>query len=318
MHMDNREFEQIDPDNVDEFLRKKMMEAADRYEEELNSDPSLAGLEPSPRVFENIMEMIGKEESVGAGEPEAGSAETLETKAVEAKAENNVEPESEPVPGFDSSSPEAFLSEEDRRALQLGRKQLAHPVRRRVLRVLGVAAAVLVGIFGASMTSEANRVKLINTLNVLIGREGVMRLSNEERRETMTVKEQEAWAEIQEKLGVSPIAFRYRPDKMEYDGFEVNEIVGRANVFYKYEDTILYIRVENKYNDMSQGRVMDGDVIKTMDIENEIGSIKITQIQSGQETDYLAEFQYNNSYYAVYGVFPEQEFLQMIKNIWIY
>ena len=313
MHMDDREFEQIDPDNVDEFLRKKMMEAADRYEEELNSDPSLADLKPSPRVFENIMNMIGKEQ-----EEEGSKAPETEKEAVSPTVAESDQTEDAALADHpDSSSAEELLSEEDRRALELGRKQLAHPVRRRVLRYLGVAAAVLVGMFGASMTSEANRAKLIDVINVLVGREGVMRLANDEDRQKYTDEEEKAWAEIQEKLGVSPIVFRYRPDKMAYDNFEVNEIAGSARIFYKYEDTILHVRVEKRYDNTSQGGVRDGDVLKKMEIENDIGQIMVSQMKSGEEIDYLAELQYENCYYAIYGVLPEKEFIEMIKKIWI-
>lgn len=279
--MENKEFENKDPDQVDDFLRKKMMEAADRYEEELNSDPSLEGLEPSPRVFENIMAIIEKEETAAA------------------RAED-------------------LLSEEDRRALELGRKQLAHPARRRVLRVLGVAAAVLVGIFGASMSSEANRVKLVQTLNVLIGNEGAMRLNNEESNEIVSAKEQEAWAEIKEKLGIGTIGFKYVPDGMEYESYELDETVGMATMTYQYQNTILYIRMENRKNKSSQGEMRDGKVLEDIKVKSDAGEITVLEIQGENEKDYLAEFEYENAYYVIYGIMPKEEFVQMIEKLFIF
>lgn len=311
--MDDREFEQIDPDNVDEFLRKKMMEAADRYEEELNSDPSLADLKPSPRVFENIMNMIGKEQ-----EEEGGKAPETEKEADSpAVAESDQTEDAAAADHPDPSSAEELLSEEDRRALELGRKQLAHPVRRRVLRYLGVAAAVLVGMFGASMTSEANREKLINVINVLVGREGVMRLANDEDRQRYTDEEEKAWAEIQEKLGISPIVFMYRPDRMEFESYRLDEIIGNASVFYEYDDTILSVRIEGRGKNSSQGGIRDGKILKTIELNTILGNVVISQIESENGESYLAEFQNNNCYYAIYGVLPEKEFLKMIKKIWI-
>lgn len=279
--MENKEFEYNDLDQVDDFLRKKMMEAADRYEEELNSDPSLEGLEPSPRVFENIMAIIEKEETAAA------------------RAED-------------------LLSEEDRRALELGRKQLAHPARRRVLRVMGVAAAVLVGIFGASMSSEANRVKLVQTLNVLIGNEGVMRLNNEESNEIVSAEEKEAWAEIKEKLGIGTIGFKYVPEGMEYESYRLDETVGNATMMYQYQDTILYIRMENRINESSQGGMRDGKILEHMKVKSDAGEIEVSEIQGENEKNYLAEWEYNNHYYAIYGIMSKKEFLKMIEKIFIF
>ncbi len=279
--MENKEFENNDLDQVDAFLRKKMMEAADRYEEELNSDPSLDGLEPSPRVFENIMAIIEKEETAAA------------------RAED-------------------LLSEEDRRALELGRKQLAHPVRRRVLRVLGVAAAALVGIFGASMTSEANRVKLVQTLNVLIGNEGAMRLSNEERRKNVSVEEKEAWAEIKERLGIGAISFLYMPDGMEYESHRVDEIVGNATMLYHYKDTAFYIRMEKREKNTSYGEIMDGEIVDTFNVMTDIGEVLISEIQGINEKNYVAELKYDGCIYWIKGVIPKEEFVKMIKKIFIY
>lgn len=282
--MEKRSKETLDLEQMDAMLRQRMKEEADRYEKEMNSDPSLDGIEPSARVFENIMAAIEEEEAKEA----------------------------------DDRRPEDFLSEADRRALELGRKQMAHPVRRRILRLAGIAAAVMVGVFGASMTIEANREKLMNVINVLVAKESVAQLDNDDTNTLVKVDEREARAEIAEKLGISPIEFMYMPPGMEYDGYVVNENSGSARMFYKYQNTILYLTMDIGSDGMSDGATRDGETVDVFNQESEYGTIQITEIQGPGEIDYLAELQYNNCYYAVYGILSKEEFLKMIEKIEIF
>lgn len=296
--MAKKEFENADLEKMDDFLRQKMMEEADRYEQELNADPALDGLEPSPQVFENIMAMIEKEEAAAGDDRNPNPVETASA--------------------ADSSRAEDFLSEEDRRALELGRKQMAHPVRCRVMRYLGVAAAVVLGIFGVSMTSEANREKLVNVINILVAKESVARLDNEENRPHYSEEENIDKAEIEEKLGIVPITFMYVPDGMVYDGYRLDEVSGQAVMFYQYKDTIVYLTMEKREAGMSDGATRDGEIIQTFNVETDIGKVKVTEIQGPNELDYVAELNYNNCYYSIYGILPQEEFVKMIEKIEIY
>lgn len=317
--MNKKELENFDPEKIDELLRQKMIEAADEYEKELNADPSLAGLKPSPKVYENIMAMIAQEEAAQAA---AAASAADETAATAASAADETAATAEPVMAATASQKTAsaprledLLSEEDRKALELGRKHMAHPVRHRVFRYIGIAAAAMVAIFGASMSIEANREKFVNVINILVAKESVARLNNDSTNMIVGVEERDAKEEIEEKLGIIPIDFMYMPDGMEYDAYVINENFGSAKMFYRYQDTIVYSMMEKRDIGVSDGATRDGEVIETFDVETDFGTVKISEIQGPDEKDYLAELIYNDCSYTIYGILPKEEFIKMIKNI---
>lgn len=319
--MNKKELENFDPEKIDELLRQRMIEAADEYEKELNADPSLAGLKPSPKVYENIMAMIAQEEAAQAA---AAASAPDETAATAASAADETAATAEPVMAATASQKTAsaprledLLSEEDRKALELGRKHMAHPVRHRVFRYIGIAAAAMVAIFGASMSIEANREKFVNVMNILVAKESVARLDNDSTNTVVGVEEREAKKEIEEKLGIIPIDFMYMPDGMVYDGYEMKENLGSAQMFYQYKDTIVYSVMEKREDGMSDGEVRDGEITDTFVLETDFGYAKISEIQGPGETDYLAELICNDCSYTIYGIIPKEEFIKMIENIWM-
>lgn len=286
--MQKKKMEIINLDGIDELLRQKMIEEADRYEQEINCDSSLDGIEPDPAMLNKILAAIEKEEG------EESEAESL------------------------GCRPEDLLSEEDRRALEYGRKHMAHPMRRRCMHAAGIAAAVMVGIFGASISIEANREKLMEVMNILVANESVARVDNEEGHQLYSDEEESARADIEEKLGICPITFMYVPSGMVFDDYVVDEISGSAKMFYRYQDTILYSVMKQRDKGTSDGAARDGKIIETLNVETEIGRVKISVIQGPEERDYLAEVAYRDCYYSIYGILPEAEFIKLIKKIEIY
>lgn len=286
--MQKKKMEIINLDGIDELLRQKMIEEADRYEQEINSDSSPDGIEPDPAMLNKILAVIEKEEG------EESEAESL------------------------GCRPEDLLSEEDRRALEYGRKYMAHPMRRRCMHAAGIAAAVMVGIFGASISIEANREKLMEVMNILVANESVARVDNEEGHQLYSDEEEHARADIEEKLGISPAILMYMPSGMMFEDYNVDEVTGNAMLFYRYGDTILYLKVENREHGSSHGGIRDGEITDTFLVETEYGDIQITEIQGPNEKDYLAELEYNDCYYSIYGILPKEEFVKMMEKIKIY
>lgn len=297
--MQNREAMDRNEERTDRFIREKMIEAADRYEQELNSDPALQGLEPSPEVFENIMAEIRKTES--AAQHESG---TLDESAEDAQA---MPPK---LPDIES-----LLTEEDRMALELGRKQLRHRGRRRVLRAVGVAAALLVVVFGFSMISEANRIRLMDAVNTLVGKEGIVQLDNEENKVTINVDEREAREQIQKSLGIVPVEFMYLPNGIGFEGYMLDELAGIGQLFYSYGDTIFAVDMINKKIGSSLGVAHDGKVVESFSLDIGRCQVAVSEIEGPGELDYMAEFEYQNCYYTIYGILPREEFTKIIENM---
>lgn len=209
----NGHFSEFDDKKTEDFIWQKMSEAADAYEAELNADPLLDDVCLTPEMMEDMMQRIAEED-----EKNAESAEML-------------------------------LSEDDREALELGRKTRARRKKsRKVLLRAGIAAAALAVVFGASMSIEANRIRLLNVWNFLQGKEMVFRVENSDERGEYDIEVDAACADILEKTAIHAVRFLHIPQGMRFSNYMVYEVSKSAMMFYQYGDTIITIDMGKKSN----------------------------------------------------------------------
>lgn len=273
-------------------LKKEMREAADRLEEELDADPSMEGVEPSPEAFEKVMALAREaEKRKAAGEAKRSPGEQRPLR------------------------PEDYLSEEDRRALEIGRRSLERKGRRRLLRWLGPVAAVLVCVLVVSVSSEANRIRIINAYHVLVGDEAMLRLNNDEDSQTIHLKERKDREEIREKTGMDPVQFLYNPKGLTYDSYEIMNGNRRAALFYHYQDTILTVLMMKQEKGVARGDVQDGEILDVFEADTKIGKIQIQELDGDLEKKYMTEFVRENTLYRIYGALPREEFVSMMESL---
>lgn len=283
----NGHFSEFDDKKTEDFIWQKMSEAADAYEAELNADPLLDDVCLTPEMMEDMMQRIAEED-----EKNAESAELL-------------------------------LSEDDREALELGRKERERRTKRKksrkVLLRAGIAAAALAVVFGASMSIETNRIKLLNVWNFLQGKEIVMRAENNEEQGEYESQRLEACTDILERTGIHAVVFLYVPKGMQFTNYVVNETLKSAKIFYQYEDTLVTISMEKESETTKIGKIFDGEVTDSFETETKFGPVEIKKIMTPEgEEDYVAQIAYDNCQYVIYGVLPQNEFKQMIQMINFY
>lgn len=274
------------------ILKKEMREAADRLEKELDADPSMEGVEPPPEAFEKVMALAREAEKKKA----AGEAKRKPW-------------EQRPL------RPEDYLSEEDRRALEIGRRSLERKGRRRLLRWLGPVAAVLVCVLVVSVSSEANRIRIIHAYHVLVGDEAMLRLNNDEDSQTIHLKERKDREEIREKTGMEPVQFLYNPKGLTYDSYEIMNGNRRAALFYHYQDTILTVLMMKQEKGTVRGETQDGEILDSFEADTRIGKIEIQEIDGELEKKYMTEFVRENTFYKIYGALPREEFVPMMESL---
>ena len=115
-------------------------------------------------------------------------------------------------------------------------------------RIAGIAGLCLICVFAASMSSEANRKYLVNSVRILSGNDSQFITDNSSDNEHATTEESDAIADIEEKLDVKMPEFYYRPYGMEYMTYEIRERTSFSKIEYEYKDNILlfYIDKQNK------------------------------------------------------------------------
>lgn len=178
-----------------------------------------------------------------------------------------------------------------------------------------VAAAAM---FGLSMTSEANRLRLLQTANEVLGTGDLLNADNGEDRAMSAGSEDEARQEITDTLNVEVPDFYYLPEGMEYMTYELIGDIGYAKMHYSYKDGFLYLEMSNSLSDMSQGSIEEnqGNDDMTEEIETLSGKISFTiSAMEGKTEQYTASWQYKNASYLLWGEIDEEEMKKILENI---
>ena len=190
--------------------------------------------------------------------------------------------------------------------------------RKRVVRWASVAAAVLIGVFGISMTSEADRAYIMREMNELFGNDVNTRVNNNEVLESDRT-ERYACEEIENTLDIKMPRFFYLPDKLEYQAYSLDEESGAGILQYSYGEQIIFLTAflnENKASVLNQND--NGVLIETF--QNDfIPELKITLWKIEEKEDktpiYALRWEYKNSYYEFFGEIQEKEMENIAKNI---
>ncbi|WP_320990873.1 DUF4367 domain-containing protein [Hungatella sp.] len=124
----------------------------------------------------------------------------------------------------------------------------------------------------------------------------------------------EAYNEIKELLGITPLRMVYIPFEMEFVKIELNE--GNATLEFKYNGRKFYF-TQAKYpvtasNSIASDRETHKEVYNTWLKEN----IKIEKnILSKKEIEYSATINYDGAYYYLSGILDENEFTEILKYL---
>ena len=190
--------------------------------------------------------------------------------------------------------------------------------RKRVVRWASVAAAVLIGVFGISMTSEANRAYIMREMNELFGNDVNTQVDNNDVIKSDRT-DRYACEEIENTLNIKMPEFFYMPDDLEYKTYSLDEEAGAGVLQYSYGEQIIFLTAflnENKASVLNQND--SGILIDTF--QNDfIPELKITLWKIQEKEDktpiYALKWEYKNCYYEFFGEMQENEIENIAKNI---
>lgn len=190
--------------------------------------------------------------------------------------------------------------------------------RKRVVRWASVAAAVLIGVFGISMSSEANRAYIMREMNELFGNDVNTQVDNNDVIKSDRT-ERYACEEIENILDIKMPRFFYLPDELKYQTYSLDEEAGAGILQYSYGEQMIFLTAflnETKASVLNQND--NGVLIDTF--QNDfIPELKITLWKIEEKEDkapiYALKWEYKNSYYEFFGEIKEKEMENIAKNI---
>ncbi|WP_044296397.1 DUF4367 domain-containing protein [Robinsoniella peoriensis] len=304
-------------DNMDEALRRQLMIEADEYEKILNSDQNLDyidEIEEPPELFAAIIQKL-KDEKKWVDEEEtepAKAEEILETVVGEEKKVNYAQGEENREQIYN------LLSDEDKKALAIGKRKLAQRKRDKVLKFAGSAAMVCLCLLGVSMTSSANREYLMSVFNSFSNQKFSVSVDNNDMHMENKPEEEEACEDIENQIGIIPVKFMYRPDGMKYMFADIDTTGQNALLQYEYEETVMNVFMYRTYKESSANQSFDGKVIDTFTTTlKSQDEVEVKEIENpNNEKMYATEFVHDNGFYSIQAIMSKEDFTKLLNNIY--
>lgn len=171
----------------------------------------------------------------------------------------------------------------------------------RTAKAAGVVLVVGACVFGASMTSEANRIRLAETING-------------EKRKYTGGNLDEAQKQIRDTLHLPVPEFYYVPKGMEYYDFTIIAETQIALIEYQYNEHIVYFQLSSNENDLSYGSWKDKEKVQVETLDDVI-EVEMGTISENNEENYYATWKYKDAYYQLSGQIEKEELIKILNEM---
>ena len=228
------------------------------------------------------------------------------------------------------------LSEEDREALELGRKMLKAGIgqndpeepsgkkvrrKKKPLKMYLALAAVIVCVLAMGITSMGGPERIVRMMTQNVGDREVDQVdSNHTDKENKVIEgedEEKAYQEIGDNFDTEVVKIFICLPGMRFDSMEVDKDKQMADMYYYYNNKTIAYCINVPYRDGSWGVDFEDPIDKEYSKEIHGCKIEITKYKSNQKglPRWDARFEYNNIEYLLTGTMKQQEFEKILKNL---
>ena len=184
----------------------------------------------------------------------------------------------------------------------------------RTAKAAGVVLVVGACVFGASMTSEANRIRLVESVHGVWNGGDATRTNTGDERKYSEGRLDEAQEQIRDSLHIAVPEFYYIPTGMEYSEFMIFEETQMAVIKYKYNGYSIYFHLAANEKDLSQGNWKDRQQIKVETLDEEI-NVEMGNLLENNEEYYYATWKYKDAYYQLGGNIEKEEIIKILNEM---
>lgn len=225
------------------------------------------------------------------------------------------------------------LSEEDREALELGRKMLKAGIgqndpeepsgkkvrrKKKPLKMYLALAAVIVCVLAMGITSMGGPKRIVRMVRQNVGdREVEYTVKGEKVKTIKNEDEEKAYQEIRDVFDTDIVKLSASLKGMKFDSMNLDENNQVAENYYTYNGkTIAYI-ISAPYRENSWGVDFEDPIEKkyTEKLHNCKVDITVYKIDKNEGFGYAAEFKYNSIDYLLTGTMKQQEFEKILNNL---
>ena len=190
-------------------------------------------------------------------------------------------------------------------------------VRRPHIRLRAALAAALVAILalGVGMVGSGKKVYLPVVSQREDGDESTTVVDNNEGNVDRQYNEEEVCQEIEDKLGVLPIRFGYRPKELVLQEYWIKDDQD-AILRYAYGTKRLHVYISKDYDESSINFKMDGALKDSVQVEAMFIEVPVYEYKDSKGNVYMqSSFEYLNTYYSIDAMMDLEEFEKILENI---
>lgn len=193
-----------------------------------------------------------------------------------------------------------------------------HRISKKFLGMTAAAVITCFGLFGVSMSTQGGRSYVMDKANEVLGDEKNTEIENSQDRLISDRTEEKARSEIEEKLQMEVPHFFYLSNRMNFDSYEIDETAQSVYIRYYNGVDYMYFIIQANYSD-SSGLYRNDEGVCLGIAECEMSNIEpeLWKIQNGESENstYLVQWEYKNSYYRISGKITEEEMRKIVKDI---
>lgn len=230
----------------------------------------------------------------------------------------------------------SHLSEEDREALELGRKMLKAGIgqkdpeepsgkkvrrKKKPLKMYLALAAVIVCVLAMGITSMGGPERIVRMMTQNVGDREVDQVdSNHVDKENKVIEgedEEKAYQEIGDAFGTEVVKICICLPEMRFDSMELDKDKQMADMYYYYNNKTIAYCINVPYRDGSWGIDFEDPIDKEYSKEIQGCKIKITKYKPNQKglPRWDARFEYDNIEYLLTGTMKQRDFEKILNNL---
>ncbi len=227
------------------------------------------------------------------------------------------------------------LSEEDRKALELGRKMMKAEIgqsepavgenkekkkrhRKKPLKLYLALAAVIVCVMAMGITSMGGPERVVRMMTQAVGNRDVEKSATGKKIKTVDSEDEEqAYQEIYDAFNIDVVKLSSNLKGMQFDTMELDKEKQVAELYYTLnEKTVAYI-INIPYRENSWGADFEDAIEKeyTEIVDDCKIDIAVYKIKKEKEPGCVAKFKYNDIEYLLSGTMEESDFKIILKNL---
>ena len=292
---------ELSDEEFNQWIHGRFLEEAADIEKELDSIPDSEDWKPTEEKFQRLMSKA-REQGLFTEADNSASNVNVDDREKSTKEEKLREEK---------------LNMEKKKDRNVYRKEKGY-WRRRVMKYAAYAAVTLIGIFGVSMSSEANRTYVMQEVNKLVGNDVSTEIDNSDTVLTSRTEE-EAFRNIEDTFDITLPQLYYMPDGMSYETCSIDTEAQVAILQYTYKEQIINWLVfandkeSSRFSQRYKGEYVEAiESNLTLNLKAELWEIK----EEGDEREtYTLQWNYKNVYNEIIGKIEKNEVKKIAEKV---